>query len=65
MPPEGYVPRWERDFWSTLMDEQHVTESPDAFFFEDRIPDQPYVSPYNTGDVLIGEIVDEQKEVEA
>jgi len=66
MPPEGYMPRWEKDFWDTLLEDQGLHfKGPDAFDFEDRIPQEPFVSPYATDDMLIGEIVDETLEVEA
>lgn len=68
MGPKDYMPHWERDFWATLMEDQGVfyREAPDAFSYEDRLEQQPFVSPYATEDMLIGEIVeDEQLELGA
>lgn len=49
-----YMPAWERDFWDTLMEDQGVT-------FKSHVPaEDEYVSPYNTGDVLVGEIVEDE-----
>jgi hypothetical protein len=58
----GRMPHWERDFWATLMEDQGVfyKSGPEAFTYEDRIPQEPFVSPYATEDMLIGEIVEEE-----
>lgn len=59
MRPTNYngMPHWERDFWSMLLSEQGVPETP---------VNQPYVSPYAGEDVLVGEIVeDDRMEIEA
>lgn len=47
------MPRWESDFWDTLMEDQGVKFK--------GAPDQPFVSPYATEDMLIGEIVEEEQ----
>jgi hypothetical protein len=59
------MPRWEQDFWDTLLEDQGVyfKAGPDAYDFEDRIPQEPFVSPYATEDMIIGEIVEERKEL--
>jgi hypothetical protein len=54
MPPEGYYEDW----WDKLV-RDHTwlpAQQPNATFTE-------YVSPYNVGDVLVGEIVEERKEL--
>ncbi len=71
MPPEGYVPRWEKDFWDTLMEEQHVTlpggwSVPKEKFY--GVPDKVFeeaagVSRFDNGNVIVGEIVEERKEL--
>ena len=51
-PKLGY-----EDWWDMLMYEQFVNPAPQ------QQTEPEYVSPYNTGDVLIGEIVEEGKEL--
>jgi hypothetical protein len=75
------MPAWESDFWSELLSEQGVfmadppmgtttgrfaaTGEPDEFFYASQ-PEEPYVSPYATADMLVGEIVEEgQLELDA
>jgi hypothetical protein len=59
MPPEGYEDRRYRDFWDTLLSEQGVKVK----VAEEVWRSDEYVSPYNVGDVLVGEIVEERKEL--
>ncbi len=66
MPPEGYMPRWERDFWDTLLEEQGVRD----YKVFDGLPGgirygEKTAPNYNVGDVLVGEIVDETLEIGA
>jgi hypothetical protein len=65
MPPEGYYERRyggmnsKTFFWDTLMEEQGVTpkDTPDAFFFEHAVPQEPFGSVYDNGNVIRGEFV--------
>lgn len=52
------LPGWEKDFWATLMEDQGVT---DRAGWDTLAEDEPYVSPYNVGDVLVGEIVEDEQ----